>query len=173
MRQGSAVGVTRTANPQELHSAIETALGFGDPVLVEERIEGAEVTVGVLDEFGNAPMVLPPILIQTPEDSWYDYHHRYTAGASQHIIPAPYSDAELDDLREIALRAHQILGCADLSRADFVAGPTGPVLLEVNTLPGMTPTSLFPDGAASLGIDFATLMRRLCESAWRRRGPTA
>ncbi len=167
--QGSAIGVTLVRNPNQLPQAMHLAQGFGGRVLVEQFIEGREITVAVLDLFGTEARALPVIEIRTPKDTWYDYEHRYTAGESEHLVPAPVPSEATQALQRIALGAHRALGCRDLSRADFVySEATGPILLEVNTLPGMTPTSLFPDAARAVGLDFATLMDELVESAIAR-----
>ncbi len=167
--QGSAIGVTLVRNANQLPAALQLAQSFGGSVLVEEFIVGRELTVAVLDLFGQAPQVLPVVEIRTPTDTWYDYKHRYTAGESDHLIPAPVSDEATQALQRIALGAHRTLGCRDLSRADFVySESTGPILLELNTLPGMTPTSLYPDAARAVGIGFAELMDSLIESALAR-----
>ncbi len=169
-RQGSAIGVGIVDDEHQLADALQAALALNDDVLVEQRIDGAEITAGVLDLEGEPARALPVVQIETPDASWYDYEHRYTVGGSEHLIPAPQPHALLEQVAAIALAAHQALGCRDLSRADFVLGADGPVLLEVNTLPGMTPTSLYPDAAAAIGVDFAELAWRLCVSA-TRRGP--
>jgi D-alanine-D-alanine ligase len=169
LRQGSALGITRLPNGGDLEDPLRDALRFGHGVLVEPYVLGREITVGVLDLHGEAAVVLPVIEIRTAADEWYDYTNRYTAGKSQHVIPAPLPPAVQGELQRIALRAHQALGMRDLSRADFlVTDSDGIVLLEVNSLPGMTPTSLFPDGAAAIGIDFPTLMDKLVRSAHAR-----
>lgn len=173
-RQGSALGVTLVDDATGLAGALDAALALDSTVLVEERITGREITVGVLDELdakGNVSHRPHPVIeIATPEGTWYDYEHRYTAGESDHIIPARLPEPVLEDLQRIAVTAHARLGCRDLSRADFVVAEDRIVLLEVNTLPGMTPTSLYPDGAAALGLDFPTLMARLVSNALTR-GP--
>ncbi len=173
-RQGSALGVTLVDDAAGLHAALDAALALDTTVLVEERILGREITVGVLDERDGAGRIShrphPVIEIATPEGTWYDYEHRYTAGESDHIIPARLPETRLRDLQRIAVTAHARLGCRDLSRADFVVAEDRIVLLEVNTLPGMTPTSLYPDGAAALGLDFPTLIAHLVSAALSR-GP--
>lgn len=169
LRQGSAIGVTRVANGGALREALETALAFGHGVLVEPYVLGREITVGVLDLHADKPCALPVIEIRTASDEWYDYTNRYTVGKSEHIIPAPLEDEINRDLQSIALQAHEGLGLRDLSRADYIVTDTDEIaLLEVNTLPGMTPTSLFPDGARAMGMDFPTLMDALVRSAHRR-----
>ncbi len=170
LRQGSALGVTRLANGGDLQAAVTSALAYGHGVLVEPFIPGRELTVGVLDLHGHDPRALPVIEIRTATDEWYDYGNRYTAGKSEHLIPAPVPEALSKKLQTIALTAHRALSLRDLSRADFLMTDNDEVfLLEVNTLPGMTQTSLFPDGAAAAGTTFADLVAGLVESA-RQRG---
>jgi len=169
LRQGSAIGVTPVMNGGDLTKPFETAFALGDGVLVEPFVLGMEVTVGVLDLHGQTARAFPSIEIRTPGGTWYDYRHRYTAGESEHVIPAPVSAACEARLASIALAAHQSLGCVDLSRTDFIVTDTEDiVLLEINTLPGMTPTSLYPDGARAIGLDFAQLMDSLVRSALAR-----
>lgn len=166
--QGSALGVTRVSNENELASALQQAFQYDPRLLVEERVFGKEITVGVL-ETANGHKALPVTEITTPENAWYDFEHRYTKGLSEHVIPAPLSEAQILRLQDIAIRAHKALGCRDLSRADFVvADDNREILLEVNTLPGMTPTSLYPDAAAHFGYDFAALVSLLVERAANR-----
>ena len=165
--QGSAIGVTLIDNANQLHEAIESAFEFDDRLLIEERIIGREITVGVIDtDSGTAPF--PVIEIVTPEGTWYDFEHRYTAGYSDHVMPADLPDQRSNELQQIAITAHQALGCRDLSRADFIVTDDAVYLLEVNTLPGMTPTSLYPDGARGYGLDFPDLVKYLVERAAAR-----
>lgn len=166
--QGSALGVTRVSNENELATALTDAFQYDPRLLIEERILGKEITVGVL-ETANGCEALPVVDIVTPENTWYDFEHRYTKGLSDHVIPAPLSAAQSQRLQEIAIKAHQALGCRDLSRADFVvANDDEEILLEVNTLPGMTPTSLYPDAANHHGYNFEALVSLLVERAAAR-----
>lgn len=166
--QGSALGVTLVSNENQLHSALESAFGYGPRALVESRLDGREITVGVIDT-AEGPQAFPVIEIVTPGDSWYDYEHRYTAGLSEHVIPAPMPDAQSERLQAIAVAAHLALGCRDLSRADFVvADDDTEILLEVNTMPGMTPTSNYPDGARAFGLPFPELVSYFVERALDR-----
>jgi D-alanine-D-alanine ligase len=169
-QQGSALGVTLVDSAEALEAALELALGFGDAVLVEERLQGRELTAAVFAPTQQDAVALPLIEIVTPAHSWYDFEHRYAPGASEHLVPAPVSDAEAEAMKRIALSAHACLGCQDLSRADLILTQDGPVLLEVNTLPGMTPTSLYPDAAKAAGLPFPQLARSLVQSALSR-GP--
>ena len=168
-RQGSAIGVTFCGAADDLDEALRTAAKFDDLVLVERRVTGKEITVAILED-ENGPRALDVVEIVTPEGTWYDFHHRYTEGEAEHVLPAPLPPDVYRLTQDIALRAHVALGCRDLSRADFVVSDdAGPILLEVNTLPGMTPTSLFPDAALAAGLDFQALVAHLVERAWSRR----
>ncbi len=168
LRQGSALGVTPLPDGGDLIAPLREALAFGDGVLVERFHAGREITVGVLDEHGAQPLALPVIEIVVAAEEWYDYTNRYTPGRSEHVIPAPLPNGQLQELERLAVRAHQCLGLRDLSRADFIVGDDGIWILEVNALPGMTPTSLYPDACRAIGIDFGELAERLAESALRR-----
>lgn len=169
LSQGSAIGVTPVMNGGDLTKPFEKAFALGDGVLVEPFVLGIEVTVGVLDLHGTSARAFPTIEVRTPRGSWYDYEHRYTVGQSEHVIPAPVSAPCQNRLQEIAMAAHASLGCDDLSRADFIVTDAEEiVLLEVNTLPGMTPTSLFPDGARAIGLTFEALVEALVRSALDR-----
>lgn len=166
--EGSGLGVSFSEDTDSLIKGLETALSFGPRALVEERIIGAEITAAILER--DTAEALPVIEIKTPPGSWYDFEHRYTLGLSEHILPAPLPPQQYRRVQELALLAHQALGCRDLSRVDFVVPKQGePILLEVNTLPGMTPTSLFPDAANAVGIDFPALVSLLVEQAAKRR----
>jgi D-alanine-D-alanine ligase len=165
--QGSAVGVAFAEGDEELEAALDAAFVFDEKVLVEEFVVGAEITVGILES--PEPQPFPVIDIRTPGNSWYDFEHRYGVGLSEHVIPAPLPDDVYARVQELAVAAHVTLGCRDLSRVDFLVEPGGRiVLLEVNTLPGMTPTSLYPDGARAAGISFAELVARLVRRALDR-----
>ena len=162
--QGSAIGVTLIDNANQLHDALTSAFEYDQRLLIEQRIRGREITVGVIDT-KNATQPFPVIEITTPEGSWYDFDHRYTEGWSEHIMPADLPAQMTIELQRLAVTAHQSLGCRDLSRTDFVVTADDIYLLEVNTLPGMTPTSLYPDGARGYGLDFAELVKYLVERA--------
>lgn len=166
-RQGSALGVAFPTNIEELDAALVKAFEFDERVLIEERIEGKEITVGILER--QQIEAFPVIEVRTPAGAWYDFEHRYTPGLSEHLIPAPLPPAQYSQVQELAKRAHIALGCRDLSRVDFVVPEIGdPIVLEVNTLPGMTPTSLYPDGAKAAGITFVELVKILIRRALQR-----
>jgi D-alanine-D-alanine ligase len=172
---GSAIGVTRLeaeAPLEDVARAIEAVWEIDDFAVVEQFARGREVTCGVLELDGHAgPLALPPTEILSPHDPFYTYTARYAPGRSVHICPASLSPALTARVQEIAVAAHVALGCRDLSRVDFIAAEPRPTLLEVNTLPGMTGTSLYPEAAAVHGIP----MPRLCDALVTRahaRGPT-
>lgn len=167
-RQGSALGVHIIDNSNQLHGAVTDAFKFDAQLLVEQRIDGKEITCGVLER-DAATEAFPVIEIVTPADSWYDYEHRYTKGLSEHVMPAELPEAQTKRIQQIAIVAHQSLGCRDLSRADFiVANDSEEYLLEVNSLPGMTPTSLYPEGAQGAGLSFEELVVVLVKNALGR-----
>jgi len=166
--QGSALGISFVHDVIALSEALEKAFVFGELVLVERRVAGKEITVGILERDGIE--ALPVIEITTPKDTWYDFQHRYTPGLSEHLIPARLPEDQYLRTQEIAKLAHTTLGCRDLSRVDFVVPEQGePILLEVNTLPGMTPTSLYPDAAKAAGISFEMLVAHLIRRAVSRK----
>ena len=169
LNQGSAIGVTPLPNGGDIATALQETLRYGG-CLVEPFVMGKEITVGVLQHLDRYECH-PVIEIVTPNEQWYDYTNRYTPGYSEHLMPAPLAPATLEELQKIALKAHQVLGLADLSRADFIVSDTNEItLLEVNTLPGMTPTSLYPEGAAAIGYSFDELIDLLVQQAFDR-GP--
>ena len=167
--EGSAIGVTIAHTPGELPGGIEMAFRYGDAVLVERFIPGIEVTVGVL---GNRePFVLPTLEI-VPEHEFYDYESKYVPGMSRHVIPARVSEATRLECQRLSLEAHRILGCRGMSRADTIVTEEGAVfLLEVNTIPGMTSTSLLPDAARAAGIEFPELCMKLVTWALEDASP--
>ena len=167
VNQGSALGVEIVPDLSDLKTRLTRSLDYG-PCLIESFIEGREITVGVL-EIGGQAKPFPVIEVVTPENEWYNFTNRYGKNLSEHIIPASLSDSISKSLQDFAISAHEGLGLRDLSRADFIVSGEGEVvILEVNTLPGMTETSLYPDGAAHLGYTFPALIQLLIEEAYSR-----
>lgn len=168
--EGSSVGMTIVHEPGELAGGIEIALELDLDVLIERFIAGTEVTVGVL---GNRDPVALPTLEVVPENEYYDFESKYVPGMSAHIVPARVSEEVRDECQRIAIAAHLALGCRGVSRTDTIVDEDGRVwLLEVNTIPGMTPTSLLPDAARAAGIEFPQLCERLVRLAleeWAER----
>jgi D-alanine-D-alanine ligase len=173
---GSAIGVCRldaNASADEVSRALEAVWELDDLAIVEHFARGREVTCGVLEL--EEPTALPPTEILSPQDPFYNYQARYARGRSVHICPAELGPKVTGEVQEVAIAAHVALGCRDLSRVDFIVGDHGgeaPVtLLEVNTIPGMTGTSLYPEAAAAHGLPMPSLCDLLVSRA-HARGPT-
>ena len=161
--QGSTIGMTVVRQADELDGAVRTAFEYDDTVLVEQFITGTEITVPIL---GNATLEILPIVEIVPAGGFYDYAAKYTAGATDEIVPARIPDAVAAEARRIAELCHRTLGCRGMSRADMIVTAEGEVYtLEVNTIPGMTPTSLLPRSAQAAGYSFAQLLDRLIDLA--------
>ena len=158
-RQGSSVGVHIVEDPVGLGAALDDAFRYG-PVVVEKYVPGREVTVAVLD--GEA---LPVVEI-IPEDGFYDYRHKYTKGRTRYQVPADLPAETAAEARRLGEAAYAALGCGGVARVDFRLSPEGRLYcLEVNTVPGMTETSLVPMAAAAAGIGYDELVERLVKGA--------
>jgi D-alanine-D-alanine ligase len=169
---GSAIGVeTIRAEVDDgvLVQALERAFALGPGVLVEEFKVGKEVTCAVIEDERGA-RALPPTLIEPKAGAFYDFRSKYAPAGSAHVCPAPFSDVLTARIQTAAVLAHSALGCRDLSRVDFVVDDVTSeiTLLEVNTLPGMTATSLYPEAAAAAGISFPSLCDGLVQRALSR-----
>ncbi len=160
---GSSYGVTKVTCKEQLPDAIEHASADGEIVLVEQCIEGTEITVPVI---GNSdPEALPIVEIVTNAD-FYDLKVKYEPASLHHVIPARLDKDVYARAQELAVLAHKALGCRGVSRSDFIITKDGePVILETNTIPGMTETSLLPDSARHVGIEFPQLCKRIVELA--------
>jgi len=156
VREGSSFGVTRVTDPALLGAAVESALALDDRALVEELLDGPELTVGILE--GRA---LPVVEI-APKGGWFDFERKYTKGMTEYFVPARISAELTAKVQEISLQSAILTRCTTSCRVDVMAGGArGPRVLEVNTIPGMTGTSLLPMAANAVGIDFPTLCERL------------
>ena len=159
--QGSSIGVVIVTAPYELEDALQGAFKYDNEVLVEKYIKGRELTVAV---YGNEEKqeALPIIEITTAQ-GWYDYENKYKVGGSQHIIPAPLSPELTEQVQSIAKKAFAICGCSGVARVDFMlsARNNKPYAIEVNTVPGMTETSLVPDAARAAGMEFPELCQKI------------
>ncbi|MHB8572037.1 MAG: D-alanine--D-alanine ligase family protein [Candidatus Dormibacteria bacterium] len=166
VREGSTIGLTVAGDSDAVLSGLRLAADFDRRLLVESFCAGTEVTVGVLGT--RRPRALPIIEIVS-ERPLYDYDAKYTPGQSHHVIPARISADAATACAEFACRAHRELGCAGFSRVDFiVTGNGAPALLEVNTVPGLTSLSLFPDAARAAGLPFEELVSTLLADALER-----
>jgi D-alanine-D-alanine ligase len=165
--QGSSIGTTIVKNPQALREGLATALEFDTQLVVERFIPGVEVTASVL---GNDDPVVLPLIEIVAENEFYDYEAKYTPGMSHHVLPARISEQARQRVEEIALRTYKAFDCQGLSRIDFIVDANDqPHVLEINTLPGMTSMSLFPDAARAAGMSFEQLCSRLVDLALSKR----
>ena len=164
VRQGSSVGLQFVEQVGDWPEALAEALKFDSEVLVEEKIAGRETTVGIL---GGEPL---PVVEVRPKTGGYDYKNKYTAGCTEYFCPADFDSATTKRIQGAALGAFQAVGGRDYARVDVMVSADGePVVLEVNTLPGMTETSLLPKAAAAAGLNYAQLCQRMVELALKRK----
>jgi D-alanine-D-alanine ligase len=162
-RQGSSVGLQFVERVADWSKALAESMRFDSQVLMEERIQGREATVGIL---ADAPL---PLVEVRPKAGVYDYQSKYTAGATEYLCPAPFDAAVTARIQAAAMGVFKVIGGRDYSRVDVMVRPNGePVVLEVNTLPGMTETSLLPKAAAAAGIGYAELCQRMVDLALKR-----
>jgi len=163
-KEGSSVGAHRVFEEAEIEPALADAFQFDEYVLVEEFIDGRELTVGFL---GDDPL---PIVEIKPLQGWYDYKNKYTKGNTEYITPAELPDAVTRAVQFMSRRAYLSLGCRHLGRVDvLLARNATPYVLEVNTIPGFTETSLLPKAAKAAGISFEQLCQRLVEMACEKQ----
>ena len=162
-RQGSSLGISLVCRPEELRPALERAFEYDSRVLVEERLDGREITVGVI---GNRRLTALPVVEIVPKREFFDYRAKYDPDLSEEICPAELAPDELQAAQDLALRAHRALDCRGFSRVDMIlTADRGAVVVEVNTLPGMTVNSLLPKAARAAGIPFGELLDRLVRLA--------
>jgi D-alanine-D-alanine ligase len=159
-QEGSSVGVTIVSHPRDLLPAAEKAFGYGGGILVEEFIKGREIQVGILDEAALGAIEI------VPKVEFYNYEAKYTDGLAEHLFPAPLPEREYRKALDLGVQAHRLLGCEGGTRVDLLYREPGEFfVLEVNTLPGMTPLSLLPDIARGVGIPFPELVERILGGA--------
>ena len=163
-RQGSSVGLQFVERADEWQNALAESLKFDSEVLVEEKIVGRETTVGIL-----GGKVLPVVEVR-PKSGSYDYANKYTPGNTEYFCPADFDAATTQRIQAAALGAFHAIGGRDYARVDVMVRASGePVVLEVNTLPGMTETSLLPKAAAAAGMNYAELCQRMIDLALERK----
>jgi D-alanine-D-alanine ligase len=161
--QGSSVGLQFVDRPEDWSAALTEVFRFDSRVLLEEKIDGREATVGIL-----AGQALPVVEIR-PKEGSYDYRHKYTAGATEYLAPAPFEPSVTRAIQEAALGAFQAIGGRDYSRVDLMVDTLNtPFVLEINTLPGMTETSLLPKAAAAAGLSYSELCQKMIDLALER-----
>jgi D-alanine-D-alanine ligase len=158
--EGSTIGVGIVMKRSGLAEAIRTAQGYDQEVLVERFIDGKELTVGILN---GEPL---PVIEIAPKEGFYDYEAKYTPGKTEYRCPAPISEGKKGEVQELSLEAYRVLGCHGCARVDLRLSERGEVfIIEVNTVPGMTETSLVPKAAAQKGISFPLLVEAILEQA--------
>lgn len=162
VRLGSSVGIAICRGKRELERELPRSLNYGGKVLVEAFVRGREITCAVLDSpGGETPIALPPTEIMPRTRAYFDYHAKYTPGVSLEITPAGISAAMTRKVQMLALRAHAALGCSGMSRTDMMMNGSSLFVLETNTIPGMTTTSLLPQAARVHGLSFRSLLDRI------------
>ena len=164
-KQGSSVGMSLVDTESALETAVRVALQHDDEVLVEERIFGTEITVGVVGIPGTGTVEALPVVEIVPKRAFFDYKAKYDPDQCDEICPARITAEAAREAQDLAVRAHRSLGCRGYSRTDLILAKDGPVVLEVNTLPGMTMNSLLPKAAKAAGISFADLLDRIVKLA--------
>jgi D-alanine--D-alanine ligase len=161
--QGSSIGLSIIDRTEQLDKAIEYAVGFDNQIIIEEYIPGREITVGML---GDSAL---PVVEIIPQNKFYDYEAKYRPGRSNYVVPANLSAEVTVKSQDIARTAHHLLGCWGFSRVDMRLSPDNiPFVLEVNSIPGLTLTSLLPKAAKAKGIDFNQLCIHILRSAYER-----
>jgi D-alanine-D-alanine ligase len=155
-REGSTIGVSIVRKDEELGAALKKAGEYDEEILVEEFMKGKEITVGILEDI---PL---PVIEIVPKSGFYDYRSKYTKGETQYILPARIPREKYLYAQEISLKAFQTLGCSGIARVDLMTDENeNPFLIDVNTMPGMTETSLLPKAASYAGIPFEDLVERI------------
>ena len=162
--QGSSIGVEIVKEENQLDEALANAFKYSRDILVEEFIGGKELTVSMMQKDGE--VVALPVIHIAPHSGTYDYHSKYTKGATEYICPADLDEETTKKVQEISKQAYEVLGCSGVARADVMLDEEGNgYVLEINTVPGMTATSLVPKAAAAAGISFPELCNIILQSA--------
>ena len=157
--QGSSLGIVIINEKAAIAPALEEVFKYGDDLLAEKYVNGIEVTLPIL---GNEEQMLLPIIEISSERALYDYQAKYTGGLSHHIIPACIDKGTYQQVEDLGKQAYRLLHCQGLSNVDFIIDPfRGPMIIEINTLPGMTGMSLLPVAARYMGISFEELVERI------------
>ncbi len=168
--QGSTIGVTIVRQASQWKEALKVAHRYDPEAMVEAFIPGHEVTLSLLGAADGTVVGLPAVEIVAP-DGFYDFSAKYEKGRTQYLCPAPLSSAVNREIKQLAIRTYQALGCNGAARVDFRITPKGkPYVLEINTVPGMTETSLLPMAAGKAGLSYDALTEQILQSALRRAG---
>ncbi|SDJ66986.1 D-alanine--D-alanine ligase [Sediminibacillus albus] len=166
-QEGSTLGLTIVKKEEQLPDAIKLAAESDDVLLIEDFISGKEYTVAIVGQRGKE--IALPVIEIIPKSEYYDFDSKYKPGGSEHIIPARIGESLTKEVKNLAVEAHQLLGCDVYSRVDFIITEDNhPIILEVNTLPGMTPTSLFPDAAKVMGWTYEQMIEEFVSLSIKR-----
>ncbi|MGH2956142.1 MAG: D-alanine--D-alanine ligase family protein [Solirubrobacterales bacterium] len=166
--QGSSLGVEFAASRGEVPEALVAAFSYDDRVLLERYVKGRELAVGML---GSEPL---PIVEAIPrEEDFFSFEARYEIGRTTYVCPADLPDGEAEEIQSVAARTYETLGCSGFARVDLILGDDGPQVLEVNAIPGLTDTSLFPMAAEAAGLSFEQTVERIVSLALERPGAGA
>jgi len=162
-KEGSSIGITIVTEQDQFKDAVTSAFSYDDEIIVEEFIQGKELTVGILNDRALAVVEI------RPKRGFFDYTAKYQAGQTEYIVPADIPESLAQTLKDLAWQTHRILGAQDFSRVDFICDEKEkPFVLEINTIPGFTQTSLLPKAAAEEGINFTQLCLDIIESAYAK-----
>ncbi len=167
-RSGSSVGVSLVTDPTDLKPAIEAALKLDQTALIEKRVHGREVECSVLEKPNGELLVSLAGEIVVSGRDFYDYEAKYLDGGAELLVPTILTEAELQRMHELAIRAFRALGCSGLARTDFFLGDDGFTLTEVNTMPGFTPISMYPALFAATGVSYQELVETLIQTGLAR-----
>jgi D-alanine-D-alanine ligase len=168
---GSTVGVQRITTAAELQAFFDGFRARFRRWFAEQALVGEEITVAVLGNSGERLQALPPVGIYPRSDTWFTHDAKYRPGATEETVPPRgWTAPQIERVQALALRCHEALVCDGMSRTDMIVTNDGPFVLETNTIPGMTRTSLLPQAAAAVGISFPALLDRLIDAALRRHG---
>lgn len=160
---GSSIGLSIVSSHKDIRKAIDLAFRFDTRVIIEEYIKGRELTIGILEEKAM------PVIEIIPKHAFFDYQAKYKKGLTDYKVPAKLNNKVSLSVKKAALEAHRLLGCFGCSRVDIILGGRDePFILEVNTIPGLTETSLLPKAARNIGIDFSTLCLKLIRLAYAK-----
>lgn len=165
---GSSVGISIAKTPEELREGVADAFQYDDHILAEEYIKGRELTVTIMGREKGIPLPVIEIIPKTGE--WFDYRAKYEAGAAEEVCPAEIPEEIKDKVQEYAVQVFEAIGCRDVARADFIWDEEKKTVffLEVNTIPGMTATSLVPQAARAYGLEFPDFLDKLIEEASKK-----
>jgi D-alanine-D-alanine ligase len=164
--QGSSVGVSIVHKREELGKALEKAFQYGPRVLVEEYLSGTEVSCGVL---GNEDPIALPVVEIVPKNEFFDYEAKYTDGKCDEIVPARIAPKLTKEIQDVAIKVYKAIGCQGFGRVDMIISGGKSYVLEINTIPGLTPASLLPKEAAAVGISYEQLLDRIIELSLEKK----